>query len=360
MRSQDRFRWPSLAPCIGSPLPPTMRLGILGVGRIGAYHARVAHALPGVTALAVRDVRPERAERVRAELATPTRPVVLAHSTDALLAQVDGVLIATPTATHAALLEAAMRAGVPAFCEKPVALDLATVRTLAALEAERGAVVQVGFQRRFDAGYRAARDLVQSGALGTVYSVRIAGHDPAPPAEDYLPLSGGIFRDLHIHDFDIVPWVLGQPIEEVYMQGAVRADPMFARHDDVDTVAGTLRFADGTLGVLTGGRHDPLGYDIRLEVFGARDSIAVGWDARTPLRSVEAGMPPAPPDAWPGFLARFDAAYHAELAHFADVVAGRATSACPIADTEHALCVALAGERSRRERRPVAVAEIAP
>lgn len=335
-----------------------MRLGILGVGRIGAYHARVAHALPDVTALVVRDVRPERAERARAELATPTRPVLLADSTDALLAQVDGVLIATPTATHAELLEAAMRAGVPAFCEKPVALDLATVRALATLEAERDAVVQVGFQRRFDKGYRAARDLVQSGALGTVYSVRIAGHDPAPPAEDYVPLSGGIFRDLLIHDFDVVPWVLGQPIVEVYMQGAVRADAMFARHDDVDTVAGTLGFADGTLGVLTGGRHDPLGYDIRLEVFGSRDSIAVGWDARTPLRSVEPGAPPGPIDGWPGFLARFDAAYRAELAHFADVVAGRASSACTVRDTEHALCVALACDRSRREGRAVAVEEV--
>ncbi|HMS03399.1 MAG TPA: Gfo/Idh/MocA family oxidoreductase, partial [Gemmatimonadaceae bacterium] len=206
--------------------------------------------------------------------------------------------------------------------------------------------------------YRAARDLVQSGALGTLYSVRIAGHDPAPPAEDYVPLSGGLFRDLLIHDFDVVPWVLGQPIVEVYMQGAVRADAMFARHDDVDTVAGTLCFADGTLGVLTGGRHDPLGYDIRLEVFGSRDSIAVGWDTRTPLRSVEPGAPPGPVDGWPGFLARFDAAYRAELAHFADVVAGRASSACTVRDTEHALCVALACDRSRRERRAVQVAEI--
>lgn len=335
-----------------------MRLGILGVGRIGQYHAGVVHGLPEVTSLVVRDVLPERAAAVQAALGTGTKPVHIAEHTDALLAQVDGVLIATPTATHAELLGMAMRAGVPTFCEKPVALDLATVRALAQLETERSAIVQIGFQRRFDAGYRAARELVRSGALGTVYSVRIAGHDPAPPHEDYVPLSGGLFRDLLIHDFDVVPWVLGQPIEEVFMQGSVRVDPMFARHDDVDTVAGTLRFADGTLGVLTGGRHDPLGYDIRLEVFGSNDSIAVGWDARTPLRSVEPGMPASPPNGWPGFLARFDAAYRAELAHFVDVVAGRAPSACTIRDTEHALCVALACERSRREQRAVHVAEI--
>jgi myo-inositol 2-dehydrogenase/D-chiro-inositol 1-dehydrogenase len=271
---------------------------------------------------------------------------------------VDGVVIATPTSTHAALLERAMRAGVPTFCEKPVTLDLAAAARLTALERDLGVVVQVGFQRRFDTGYRAARELVRSGALGTVYSVRIAGHDPAPPAESYVPGSGGIFRDLLIHDFDVVPWVLGAPVDEVFMQGAVRADAMFARHDDVDTVTGTLRFADGVLGVLTGGRHDPLGYDIRLELFGRRDSVAVGWNARTPLRSLEPDAPARRRKGWSGFLDRFDAAYRAELAHFVQVVAGLAPSACTIADTEHALLVALACERSRREHRPVTIAEL--
>jgi myo-inositol 2-dehydrogenase/D-chiro-inositol 1-dehydrogenase len=339
-----------------------MRLGIIGVGRIGRFHARVLRGLPGLSRLVVHDTDPERAAAVAAaapDADGPWAPVTIADGPGALLAQVDGVVVATPTATHAALVLQAIEARVPVFCEKPVALDLEATRRVAARAAERDAIVQVGFQRRFDAGYRAAREAVASGVLGRVYVVRIAGHDPAPPAEDYLPASGGLFRDLHIHDFDIVPWVLGQPVTEVYAAGAVLVDALFARHDDVDTAAAVLRFADGALGVLTGGRHDPRGYDIRLELFGSRDSLAVGWDARTPLRSVEPGVPAPAVPGYTGFLDRFDAAYRAELATFAEVVAGRATTPCPVAEAEQALLVALACERSRRERRPVTIAELA-
>jgi myo-inositol 2-dehydrogenase/D-chiro-inositol 1-dehydrogenase len=292
------------------------------------------------------------------EVAAPLRALV-ADSAASLLAQVDAVLIAASTSAHADLLELAVRAGVPTFCEKPVTLDVASTRKLGRLAADREVVVQVGFQRRFDAGYRAAHALVTRGAIGRVYTVRMAGHDPAPPHEAYVPTSGGIFRDLHIHDFDSLRWVLGQEIDEVYMQGAVRVDDLFARHGDVDTVAGTLRCSDGTLGVLTGGRHDPLGYDIRMELLGSLDSVAVGWDTRTPLHSLEPDMPAAPTNAYRGFLDRFALAYQAEIHHFVDVVAGRATSPCTLDDAERALLVALACERSRVERRAVVVAELA-
>ncbi|MCA0376827.1 MAG: Gfo/Idh/MocA family oxidoreductase [Gemmatimonadetes bacterium] len=337
-----------------------MRLGILGVGRIGHAHARVVHAHPDVRAVVLSDVDTARANALAHELnGARAASATVADSAASLLAQVDGVVIATPTDTHAALIEQAVRARIPVFCEKPVALDLASTRHVVQLVAEYDAVVQIGFQRRFDAGYRAARAAVRAGAMGRVYSVRVAGHDPAPPAESYLPGSGGIFRDLHIHDFDIVRWVLGQDVTEVYADGAVLVDPMFARHDDVDTTAGTLRFRDGTLGVMTGGRHNPLGYDIRLELFGSRDSVTVGWDARTPMHSLEPGMPPAPHNAYAFFLDRFADAYRAELHAFVEVVTGRAENPCSVADAEQSLLVALACDRSRAERRPVTIAEIA-
>jgi myo-inositol 2-dehydrogenase/D-chiro-inositol 1-dehydrogenase len=331
-----------------------MRIGVVGVGRIGAFHAAAVRAHPAVREVVVRDIDEPRAAEVARALGAS-----VAASLDDLLARVDGVVICTPTATHAELLEAVIPTRVPAFCEKPVALDLATTRRIIRLAVAHHATVQVGFQRRFDAGYRAARAAVRDGTLGRVYSVRIAGHDPAPPAEHYLPTSGGIFRDLHIHDFDIVPWVIGQPVVEVYAQGAVLVDDLFAGHGDVDTVAATLRFADGALGVLTGGRHDPLGYDIRLELFGSRDSIAVGMDARMPLRSVEPGMPGAPPRPYTGFLDRFDPAYRAELDAFIGVAGGRRENPCPVAEIEHALLVALACDRSRLEHRPVTIDEVA-
>ena len=223
---------------------------------------------------------------------------------------------------------------------------------------ESGVVVQMGFQRRFDAGYQAARQAVCDGVLGRVYTVRIAGHDPFPPHEGYIPGSGGIFRDLHIHDFDIARWVLGQDIVEVYAQGAVLVDPMFERYDDVDTVAALLTFSEGTLGVLTGGRHDPVGYDVRLELFGSGDSVAVGWDARMPLRSLEPDMPPAPANPYSFFLDRFDAAYRRELSTFVDVARGRTPNPCAVEDAEAALRAALACDLSRRERRPVRLEEI--
>jgi len=225
-------------------------------------------------------------------------------------------------------------------------------------EVERaGTFVQVGFQRRFDAGYRAARDAVSTGALGNLLVVRAATHDPAPPSEAYVASSGGIFRDLHIHDFDAVRFVTGQEIVEVYADGAVRETPWFESHHDVDAAVAVLRLSDGGLGILSGTRLDPRGYDVRLEVFGARDSIAVGFDARSPIRSVEPGAP-APGRGYRDFLERFEHAYRAELAEFVRTVRDRRESACPLAEARAALVVALASDRSRAERRPVSIEEV--
>jgi myo-inositol 2-dehydrogenase/D-chiro-inositol 1-dehydrogenase len=330
-----------------------MRVGVIGVGRIGHYHARVVQSHPDVDRLVVADADPARARDVAAALDATAAP-----DAAALLREVDAVVIASSTDTHAALIRQAVDAGVPTFCEKPIALDLASTSAIARHVEQSGVVVQIGFQRRFDAGYRNARRAVCDGTIGRVYVVRIAGHDPAPPHEGYLPGSGGIFRDLHIHDFDIARWVLGQDIVEVYAHGAVLADPMFARHGDVDTVAAVLVFGDGALGIMSGTRHDPLGYDVRMEIFGSGDSVSVGWDERTPLRSLEPGMPGRPARPYDFFLDRFDAAYRAELGAFVDVARGRIPNPCSVEDAEVALKVALACGRSRVEHRPVRVAEV--
>jgi myo-inositol 2-dehydrogenase/D-chiro-inositol 1-dehydrogenase len=330
-----------------------MRIGVIGVGRIGRYHARVLGQHPDVEQLVIADSDPDRARAVARDLGARA-----ADTVDDLLRQVDAVAIAASTAAHAELIRKAVDAGHPTFCEKPIALDLHSTADVVRHVRATDVPVQMGFQRRFDHGYRTARELVRSGALGTVYIVRLAGHDPAPPHESYIPQSGGMFRDLHVHDFDIIPWVLGQDVTEVYADGAVLCDPVFDRYGDVDTTVGVLRFSGGTLGILSGTRHDPLGYDIRAELFGANDSIAVGWDARTPLRSVEPGMPPRPPAPYQNFLDRFDPAYRAELAAFVDVARGRAKTPCTVEDAEAALRVAMACDRSRAEHRPVALSEI--
>jgi myo-inositol 2-dehydrogenase/D-chiro-inositol 1-dehydrogenase len=328
-----------------------LHIGLLGVGRIGAFHARTLTALPAVRELTVADDDGARAEALAAELGVGT-----ADSPAALVeAGVDALVIATSTPGHAPLLTVAAEAGLPAFCEKPVALELDVLDALSEEVERAGIFVQVGFQRRFDLGYRGARDAVAAGELGTLLLLRAATHDPTPPADEYLAASGGIFRDLHIHDFDAIRFVTGQEVAEVYADGAVREAPWFEEHGDVDAAAVLLRLADGTLAVLTGTRYDPLGYDVRLEVFGTLDSVVVGADGRMPLRSIDSR---APAHAYTDFLDRFEQAYREELAAFVAAVQEGGSSPCTLADARAALATALAAGRSRAERRPVSIEEV--
>ncbi len=330
-----------------------MRIGVLGVGRIGAFHARTLATNPLVDRLVIADIDPARAEGVAARLGADH----VASLEEVVAAGVDALVIAAATPAHAPLIRLAARARLPAFCEKPIALDLDTIDDVLEHVSAAGTLLQVGFQRRFDPGYQAAREAVRSGGLGELYLVRVAGHDPEPPPEPYVAASGGIWRDLLIHDFDVVPWVVDQEVVEVYADGTARSE-LFDRYDDVDTAAAVLRFAGGLLGVVSGSRHDPRGYDIRLELFGSRDSIAVGLDGRTPLRSVE---PETPGPALPGyrdFTERFAAAYRDELQAFLEAIRDGQPSPCSGADARAALRLALTAERSRAQHRPVAVREV--
>ncbi|MFL5929420.1 MAG: Gfo/Idh/MocA family oxidoreductase, partial [Gaiellaceae bacterium] len=266
-----------------------LHVGVVGVGRIGSLHASSLLALDGVAAVTVAD-----ADRVRARELAARLGAEMVETPESLLdGGVDALVIATPTPVHAPLLKLAADAGLPAFCEKPVALEISALDDVLRYVERAGILVQIGFQRRFDAGYRAARDAVASGAVGNLLVLRAATHDPAPPLESYIAESGGIFRDLHIHDLDAIRFVTGQEITEVYADGAVRESPWFERHDDVDAAVAALRLSGGGLAIVSGTRHDPLGYDVRLEVFGSSDSVAAGVGPRTPLRSLEPGAPPA-------------------------------------------------------------------
>jgi myo-inositol 2-dehydrogenase/D-chiro-inositol 1-dehydrogenase len=330
-----------------------VKIGLLGAGRIGALHAGVLANDPGVDQILVGDADRERAEAVAGRVGGEAGPIeaVLASGPDA-------VVIAASTPAHAPLIRAAVEAGIPAFCEKPIALGYEETVEIVELVESSDATLQIGFQRRFDAGYVEAKRLVESGALGTLYSVRLATHDPEPPPEEYIPASGGIFRDLHIHDFDILRWLTGDEVEEVYATGSVRKFDFFAEHGDVDTSAALIKMTDGVVAVLTGGRHDPLGYDVRAEVFGSGDSVAVGVDRRTPLRSVEPGMPPPEEPAYPNFQERFLEAYRAEMKHFLSVVRGEAKNPCTARDALEALRIAMAADLSLAEHRPVSLSEV--
>ncbi|MBW1600612.1 Gfo/Idh/MocA family oxidoreductase [Streptomyces sp. JJ66] len=330
-----------------------MRIGLLGTGRIGAFHARTLRDLPGVRELLLADADPARAGAVASAVGDGAH--ALPTPADLLAAGVDAVVIAASTTAHAELIVAAARAGVPAFCEKPLAADLAGTLTVLDEVAAAGAVLQIGFQRRFDAGYAAAREAVRSGRLGRLHTVRALTADPAPPPTGYLPLSGGLYRDCLVHDFDALRWVTGREVVTVHAVGSDAGPAMFREAGDVDTAAAVLTLDDGTLATATATRMNGAGYDVRMELAGERETIAVGLGPRTPLTSVEPTAPGRAGPPWPGFLERFGPAYAAQLAAFVALVRGERANPCDGWEALRALRVAEACEESRRAERPVRV-----
>lgn len=331
-----------------------MRVAVIGAGRIGQFHARTLAGHGSVDGLVIADVDRDRA----VSLATGVDGTV-APSPEAAMDGVDAVIVAASTDAHAGLVRAAVDRGLPTFCEKPLALDLDATRDLVDHVERKDGVVQVGFQRRFDPGYRDAKRALDSGALGTLYLVRLIAHDHEPPPDEYIPVSGGLFRDSSIHDFDALRWFTGAEAVDVHAVGAVRGFDIFARYDDVDTAVATIRMSDGSLACLSQTRHDARGYDIRMEAVGSADSLAVGLGARTPIRSSEpdaGAMFPGP--AWQGFLERFETAYRAEVEAFLRLARGEVENPCTARDGLEAMRISVAATRSRTEGRPVALAEV--
>ncbi|MFG2813185.1 Gfo/Idh/MocA family oxidoreductase [Streptomyces sp. NPDC048410] len=331
-----------------------MRIGILGLGRIGAFHAETLSALDAVTSLVVADpvadAAKAAAERYGAEVA---------DSPEALLAAgVDGLVIAAATDAHPALIRAGVAAGVPVFCEKPVARTIG--EGVAVLDAVRdsGVPIQIGFNRRFDAGFMAARAAVRSGELGKLHTVRSTTLDPAPPPAAYVAASGGIFRDCSVHDFDMIRWVTGHEVTEVYAVGGNRGAAYIGEAGDADTTSAVLTLDDGTIAVVSNSRHNARGHDVRMELLGFTDSLAVGLDDRLPLRSAEPGatFPAGTPHDF--FMDRFTTAYRAELTAFTELVAGTRPSPCTIKEALEAGWIAEACTLSLREHRPVTLAEV--
>ena len=250
----------------------TLRIGVLGVGRIGRMHAELLERqVPGAAVTAVYDAYEPAAREVSARLGVPA-----AESAEELIAaaDVDAVAICTPTGFHAPQMVAAAKAGKAIFCEKPVSLDLATVdAALAAVEAA-GVPFQIGFNRRFDPAHAAVAAAVADGTVGEPHLARITSRDPDPPPLDYARSSGGLFLDMTIHDFDMARFVVGSEIDEVFARASVRIDPALGEFGDVDTAVITLVHANGCLTTIDNSRRARYGYDQRVEVFGAEGMAA--------------------------------------------------------------------------------------
>ncbi|MFD6023756.1 Gfo/Idh/MocA family protein [Streptomyces griseoluteus] len=331
-----------------------MRIGILGLGRIGAFHAETLSALDAVTSLVVADPVADAAKA-----AAERYGAQVADSPEALLAAgVDGLVIAAATDAHPALIRTGVAAGVPVFCEKPVARTIAEGVAVLGAVRESGVPIQIGFNRRFDAGFMAARAAVRSGELGRLHTVRSTTLDPAPPPAAYVAASGGIFRDCSVHDFDMIRWVTGREVTEVYAVGGNRGAAYIGEAGDADTTGAVLTLDDGTIAVVSNSRHNGRGHDVRMELLGFADSLAVGLDDRLPIRSAEPGVifPSGTPHDF--FMDRFTDAYRAELTAFTEVVAGTRPSPCTVEEALEAGWIAEACTLSLREHRPVPLAEV--
>lgn len=333
-----------------------MRVGIAGTGRIGAKHARELADHPEVTELVLTDDYEERAHHVAADVTGKVATTV----EDLFAADLDAVVIATATSAHADLIEIASTHRVPVFCEKPVALDANRTEEVLRHVTASGTPVHVGFQRRFDPGYVEARRRLQAGELGELHRAHLVTADPAPPDASFIPTSGGIYRDCHIHDLDILRWVTGREVIEVYATGANRGADYFRDAGDVDESAAVLTLDDGTLATLQGSRYNGAGYDVRMELAGTKATFAVGLSDRVPLQSTEPDTTFPNGEPWVVFYERFHEAYAAELQAFIDMVAGRRESPCTVEDGLKAFYAAEAADRSRREHRPVRIEEVTP
>ncbi|MET0694092.1 MAG: Gfo/Idh/MocA family oxidoreductase [Propionibacteriaceae bacterium] len=328
-----------------------LTLGLVGVGRIGAMHAQNLSSLRDDErfggrhiSLALTDVAAQHAQAVAAEHGAAYVPSV----DDLLGLGLDGLIIATGTATHPDLITAGVDAGIPVFCEKPVSLDVAS--SLPVLEHIRfvGGTVQIGHQRRFDPGYLEAKRALAAGELGWIHSVRAVTCDMAPPPVEFLATSGGLIRDCSVHDFDILRWLTGHDIVEVYAKGSNNGDPAIGAVGDVDTALVVVTFDDGTMGTVSASRYNGAGHDVRLEIQGSRGSLMVGLDQHAALRSPEPGItfPSGPPHLT--FADRFDTAYRSEMAAFVELILGERSNPCPPEEAVAASRVADAAQESLR------------
>jgi myo-inositol 2-dehydrogenase/D-chiro-inositol 1-dehydrogenase len=333
-----------------------INVGIIGTGRIGRLHAEnLMYRIAEADLLAVSDIFKEAAEKVAAEFGIQN-----AYDDHRRMLEdrsIDVVLICSSTDTHARLIEEAADAGKQIFCEKPIALDLRAIdRALAAVE-RAGVKLQIGFNRRFDPNFKRVQEAVAVGEIGEPHILRITSRDPAPPPIEYVKVSGGIFLDMTIHDFDMARFLVGSEVEEVYATGGVMVDPEIGKAGDVDTAVITLRFANGALGVIDNSRQAVYGYDQRVEIFGSQGMVACSND--TPDSAVVSdaqGVRSSLPLFF--FVERYTESYVAEIKSFVDCVVKDGPPPVTGLDGRVPVVMGYAAQKSHKERRPVKLSEI--
>lgn len=327
-----------------------LRVGLIGAGRIGQVHARNIAANPHSRLAAVSDV----VKTAAIDLAGSYGAV--ARSTDEILADgaIDAVLIASSTDTHADLIEAASAQGKAVLCEKPIDLDLQRARKCLNAVAVAGQPVMIGFNRRFDRNFSELKASFDAGQIGKGELLSITSFDPAPPPSDYIKVSGGLFRDMAIHDFDMACWIFGAVPEKVTATGSSIVDPAIGGLGDIDTAVAILHFADGAMAVVKNSRRAVYGYDQRIELLGSEGLLSAGNILENTItKASAAGIVSAKPEYF--FLERYARAYEAEWSSFVNAVLNGESVPVTVQDGVNALAVAEAASLSLKSEETAAV-----
>ncbi|MDR2247441.1 MAG: inositol 2-dehydrogenase [Treponema sp.] len=338
-------------------MPETLRIGVIGVGRIGTIHGgNIARFIPQARLEGIADIKLTEEQEAWAK---GLGARIVSRNPEAILNDpgIQGVVICSSTDTHADLAIAAARAGKHIFCEKPI--DLSVPKVKAALEAvkQTGVTLQIGFNRRFDHNFARIRELTLAGEVGDVQIIKITSRDPAPPPPEYVAGSGGIFIDMMIHDFDMARFQAGSNIAEVYSSGAVLVDPEIGKAGDVDTALVGLKFENGAIGVIDNSRKAVYGYDQRVEVFGSKGAAAAENDLPNAVKLFnEKGIIGEKPLYF--FLERYREAFINEMIAFASAVLDKKPAAVTGEDGLEDMYAALAAAKSLKEHRPIIIEEI--
>lgn len=331
----------------------TVRLALLGAGRIGKAHARALAGNPLARLVAVADTLPAAAQTLATQYNTEIRTIDGIETSD----DIDAVLICTPTDTHAGLIERFARAGKNVFCEKPVDLSLARVSQVLKTVSETGITLMIGFNRRFDPDFRALKTAIDAGHIGKVEMVSITSRDPGAPPLSYIERSGGLFRDMMIHDFDMARWLLDEEINSIVARGSVLTDPAIAAAGDIDSANVILTTASGRQCAISNSRRATYGYDQRIEVLGAEGAVFAENRHESMVQlATRAGF--QRPPILNFFMERYADAYAAEIGAFIDALSQHTAPPATGHDGMMALALADAAVKSLSEDRVVKLSEI--
>lgn len=345
----------------------SLRIGIVGLGRIGRMHARHIAQEDGVDEIVLIGRHEEKLQDAKAQLSSELAPdagpelrgvhapseggripgIETVLLNEDWTSGLDGVVIASSTHTHPSLTRTALAAGIPVLVEKPIGLELEETAALAAEFEALDVPIMVAYHRRYDEGFQNLRERIRSGELGTIRVIHSVGHDHFHVDPEFIPTSGGVWRDLLIHEFDTIPWLMGEAPVSIFASGAVLDEQAYADSGDLDTATAVITFESGVQALISGARNIASGQDVNTVVYGSDAAMAAGIDSYSPIISTEPGVAP-PAATYADFIERFEPAFRREIRHFLAVIKGEATSLTKPSDGIVAAKLALAAEESLR------------